>query len=177
MAWLLLVYTLPTEPTRKRAFVWRELKKIGAIYLRDGVCALPEQAETIAGMGAIVAKIEEFGGQAILAAGAQIDERTATALSEQFRTARAVEYAEVTQAAEGLLAHVRRETEHRDFRYAEVEELEADLGKIRRWYGQVQARDYFGSPEATEVENLLTRGEEALAAFLEGASSRAEMKA
>ena len=40
--WLVLIYTLPPEPTRKRAFVWRELKKIGAVYLRDGVCLLPE---------------------------------------------------------------------------------------------------------------------------------------
>jgi hypothetical protein len=174
MTWLLLVYTVPNEPSRKRAFIWRELKKVGAVYLRDGVCALPEQEETVAGMGAIVGKIEEFGGQAVLATGAQIDERTATALNEQFRMARAREYAEVTRAAEGLLAHVRREAEHRDFSYAEVEELEADLGKIRRWFGQVRARDYFGTPEAGQVANLLTRGEEALGAFLEEASGHVE---
>ncbi|MCL4545183.1 MAG: hypothetical protein M1118_11400, partial [Chloroflexi bacterium] len=73
-----------------------------------------------------------------------------------------------------LLAHIRRETEHRDFSYAEVEELEADLAKIRRWFEQVQARDYFGTQEADRVEDLLTRGEEALGAFLEEASSQAE---
>jgi hypothetical protein len=28
--------------------VWREVKKLGALYLRDGVCILPERAETIA---------------------------------------------------------------------------------------------------------------------------------
>jgi len=176
VTWLLLVYTVPNEPTRKRAFIWRELKKFGAVYLRDGICALPERDLTATALRGVVARIEEFGGQATLATGAQIDERTATALSAQFRTARAQEYAEVTQAAEGLLAHVRRETEHRDFSYAEVEELEADLGKIRRWFGQVQARDYFGTPEAGQVADLLTRGEEALGAFLEEASSQAETK-
>jgi hypothetical protein len=174
MAWLFLIYTVPSEPSRKRAFIWRELKKVGAVYLRDGVCALPERDETAIGMRAIVAKIEEFGGQATLAMGAQIDEGATVALRDQFRLARAREYAEVAQAAEGLLAHIRRETDHRDFSYAEVEELEADLGKIRRWFGQVQARDYFGTPETSRVADLLSRGEEALGAFLEEASSQAE---
>ena len=176
MTWLLLVYTLPSEPSRKRAFIWRELKKAGALYLRDGICALPEREDTVATVRAIVAKIEEFGGQATLVTGAHIDDRAATALIEQFRTARVQEYAEVAQAAEGLLAHIQRETEHRDFSYAEVEELEADLGKIRRWFRQVQARDYFAAEEAGRVADVLTRGEEALGAFLEEASSRAETK-
>ena len=171
MAWLLLVYTLPSEPSRKRAFIWREVKKVGAVYLRDGVCALPERDATAAAMRAIVAKIGEFGGQATLVNGGQIDENATTALMEQFRTARAHEYAEVTQAAEGLLAHIQRETEHRAFSYAEVEELEGDLGKIRRWYGQVRARDYFGAEEASRVADTLMRGEAALGAFVEEASS------
>ena len=44
--WLLLIYTVPAEPSRKRAAIWRELKKVGAPYLRDGVCILPERPET-----------------------------------------------------------------------------------------------------------------------------------
>ncbi|MGI8914381.1 MAG: Chromate resistance protein ChrB [Chloroflexota bacterium] len=175
MTWLLVIYTLPAEPSRKRAFVWRELNKAGALYLRDGVCALPEREVTVAALRAIVAKIAEFDGQATLVTGAQIDGRTATALIEQFGTARAREYAEVAQAAEGFLAHIQRETEHRDFSNAEVEELETDLGKIRRWFGQVRARDYFGADEAGRVAALLTRGEEALGVFLEAASNHAEI--
>ena len=45
--WLLLVYTVPAEPSRLRAAVWRDLKKAGAVYLRDGVCVLPERDETL----------------------------------------------------------------------------------------------------------------------------------
>lgn len=175
MTWLLVIYTLPAEPSRKRAFVWRELKKAGALYLRDGVCALPEREETAAAMRAIIAKIDGFGGQATLVTAAQLDAAAETRLFTKFGTARAREYVEVAQAAEGLLAHIQRETEHRDFSYAEVEELETDLGKIRRWFGQVQARDYFGADEAGRMAALLTRGEEALGVFLEVASNHAEI--
>jgi len=32
--WLLLVYRVPSEPTRLRAAVWRRLKSLGAVYLQ-----------------------------------------------------------------------------------------------------------------------------------------------
>jgi len=64
--WLVLIYTVPAEPSRKRAFIWRELKKVGAVYLRDGVCVLPEGEATAAAFRAIAAKIEEFEGEATL---------------------------------------------------------------------------------------------------------------
>ena len=56
--WRLLIYTVPAQPSRKRAFIWRELKKAGAVYLRDGVCALPERPETAAVLSAVAAKVE-----------------------------------------------------------------------------------------------------------------------
>ena len=44
--WLILVYHLPREPSRHRVAVWRKLKALGALYLQDGVAALPEDAVT-----------------------------------------------------------------------------------------------------------------------------------
>jgi len=89
IAWLLLIYTVPAEPSRKRAFIWRELKKIGAPYLRDGVCILPERPETLELAGGIVAKVEEFEGEATLVSGARLTPARSAALVEQFRVARA----------------------------------------------------------------------------------------
>ena len=87
----------------------------------------------------------------------------------QSHTARAAEYGEITGDAEGFLDHVRRETEHRAFTFAELEELENDLHKLKQWSGQVRARDYFGSPEGSAVDAALARCDEALAAFLDEA--------
>ena len=47
--WLVLIYTLPAEPTRKRAFVWRELKKLGAVYLREQAASIGRQALELPG--------------------------------------------------------------------------------------------------------------------------------
>lgn len=172
--WILLIYTVPAAPSRKRAFIWRELKKVGAVYLRDGVCALPLGEGTLARLRAIAAKVEEFDGQATLVEAARLQPRRAAAIVAQARGDRAAEYAEIAGAAEGFLDHIRRETAHRAFILAEVKELGADLAKLRRWTGQVRARDYFGEAEAERVDALLARCDEALGAFLAAAAHRDE---
>jgi hypothetical protein len=172
ITWLLLIYTVPAEPSRKRAFIWRELKKVGAPYLRDGVAILPERPDTHELARAIAAKVEEFGGDATLVSGARLEPSRSVALVEQFRSARAVEYTEIAGEAEHLLEHVARETAHRAFTYAELEELETDLGKLRRWTDQVVARDYFGGAPPQELQEVLERCEQALATFLEAAAAQ-----
>ena len=172
--WLLLIYTVPAQPSRKRATVWREIKKLGAVYLRDGVCALPEQPATMNSLRGLASRIEEMEGQACLVEGARIDGNRVEALKAEFREARGEEYAEINREAEQLLAHIARETEHREFTYAELEELEQDLSKLRRWTDQVRERDYFGESSYATVQTLLEQCERALETFLENASEQAE---
>jgi hypothetical protein len=169
--WLLLIYTVPAEPSRKRAAIWRELKKVGAPYLRDGVCILPERPDTRERFDIITAKVQEFGGDATLVSGARLSETRAVALVEQFQAARDEEYHDIAREADRLLEHVARETEHRQFTYAELEELEADLGKLRRWTDQVVARDYFGEGPPEVLAEALERCERALGTFLETAAA------
>ena len=121
---------------------------------------------------AIAAKIHEFEGQATLVTGASVDPGRAEAVVVQFKSARAAEYTEIAGEAERFLQHVARETEHREFSFAELEELEEDLAKVKRWMGQVQSRDYFPDGSKARVEELLTRCDNALAEFLDAAAER-----
>jgi ChrB-like protein len=174
--WLLLIYTVPAQPSRKRATVWREIKKLGAVYLRDGVCVLPEQPAALINLRALASRIETMDGQATIVEHAQLDSDRAEQLKTQFRKARADEYGEVGREAELLLAHIARESEHRDFTYAELEELEQDFGKLKRWTDQVHERDYFGEASYADVQALLERCELALEVFVERASSSEEVE-
>ncbi len=155
ITWLLLIDMVPSEPSRKRGYIWREIKKVGAVYLRDGVCALPERAETTTALRQIAARVEEFGGEATLGEAAHLDPKREEALTAASRMARAGEYHELAREGEGFLAHVRRETEPREFTFAELEELEEDLAKRTRWTDQVRTRDYFDGAEAEQVAALL----------------------
>ncbi len=172
--WLLLIYTVPAEPSRKRAAVWRELKRAGAVAVRDGVWALPERDDTRDRFQTIAAKVTNLDGQATLVEGALIGaERTADIVAAA-QAGSAREYRELIDEAGHFLAHVQREQEHRNVNFHELEELAADLGKLRHWSEQVIARDYFSATGRTEVEQLFTQCDDILEAFLENAFRDAE---
>jgi hypothetical protein len=168
--WLLLIYTVPPQPSRKRASVWRDVKKAGAEYLRDGVCILPERPDTLEIVRAIAASVEAFGGEAIVVQSTHLAADRSDAIVARFQATRGEEYAEIAREGERLLEHIARETEHRDFTYPELEDLEQDLAKLRRWADQVRARDYFASPQAEAVREILERCDNALGVFLDRAA-------
>jgi hypothetical protein len=171
-----LIYVVPSEPSRLRATVWRELKKAGAVYLRDGVAVLPARPETAATFRAIAARIEEFGGEATLVEDARLAAPRAAAIVASANAQREEEYAEVAREVERFLAHARRERRHRDLTFAELEEIEADLGKLRRWLGQIRDRDHFGAPSAAHAGELVGRCEAEMFELLDQAGARTEGK-
>ncbi len=162
MQWLLLIYTIPPEPTRKRAFVWRDLKKIGAGYLRDGVCILPDRPATRHAIQAIVDRVRMFEGQATLVDAAVIDDLSAQEVVRQSRAARQTEYAALADSSRELLDHVRRELAHRDFSEFETKSLLDDVGKLRHWYDQICARDYFAADGAPSASAAIAECESAI---------------
>ena len=44
--WLLLVHQLPAKPAYARVKIWRRLKGLGAVTVKNSVYALPANAET-----------------------------------------------------------------------------------------------------------------------------------
>jgi hypothetical protein len=137
-SWLLLIYTVPAQPSRKRATVWREVKKAGAIYLRDGVCVLPERPSQLKAFEEIEAKVKELDGQATLVRGARLDGERVERIVKEASAARKAEYDDILGETERFRAHVLREREHREFTFGELQELEADLNKLQRWSAQVK---------------------------------------
>jgi DNA-binding transcriptional regulator PaaX len=43
--WLLLVVSLPTDGATARMRIWRALKSLGCVALRDGAYLMPDSAE------------------------------------------------------------------------------------------------------------------------------------
>jgi hypothetical protein len=170
--WLVLVYTLPPEPTRKRAFVWRELKKIGAVYLRDGVCVLPDRPAIRQAMQSVVDRVRAYEGHATLVDAAVIDDLTAQEVVRQARAARQTEYAALADSSRELLDHVRRELLHRDFSELETRTLLQDVGKLRRWYDQICARDYFAVDGAAKASAAIAECESTIQGMPFGVAAR-----
>ena len=169
MTWLLLIYSVPAQPSRKRATIWREIKRAGAVYLRDGVCALPERERNLALFMQLASQITEFGGKASVARSVEFDEEKSESIIGSARNARAAEYADLKHELLGFQAHLAHELGHRQLTFSDLEELEADLAKLRLWSAQIETRDFTGEPAAIETSALLDKCEQEIAAFLEEA--------
>jgi ChrB-like protein len=175
--WLLLIYTLPSQPSRKRAYVWRELKRFGALYLRDGVALLPRQPELEEHLRDIVVRIEEFEGEADLIVSPGFTAARTETLIERFRDEREAEYREVYHACVRFLRDVLHDVDADDFGFPDVDNLESELGRLRRWYGQVAGRDYFSASGSQKVEEILEKCARAFDHFVSTASERQDRPA
>jgi hypothetical protein len=158
--WLLLVYRVPSEPTRLRAGVWRRLKGLGAIYVQNSAAALPASAAAERALRRLRSEIGGMGGSAFLLASDVIaGEADLTSL---FNAARDDEYEEIVDRCEDFLRQVQKEYDANHFTYAELEENEVDLVKLRNWFAKVRDRDVLGAGGRTATGEVLARCEEVL---------------
>jgi hypothetical protein len=170
--WLLLIYALPSQPSKKRAYVWRELKKRGALYLRDGVAVLPRLPQVEQGLVEMVRRIEEYDGSVELVLSPQFLENRDASLRRRFREDRAPEYRELHHACTRFLRDVLHEVDANDFGFPDVDKLESELGRLHRWQEQIVERDYFGAPEASRVQEILDKCDRAFEHFATRAADR-----
>src|SRR6202167_1862703 len=105
--WLLLVYRVPSEPSRLRATVWRRIKSLGAIYLQSSAAALPASVASERALRKLRSEILDMAGSAVLLscdvlAGEQ-------EIRAAFQAARDDEYEEIVDKCHDFLAGLRKE--------------------------------------------------------------------
>lgn len=61
MGWVVLIYKVPTEPTKYRASVWREIKRLGGVYLQGGVVVFPDIDDVLLNVTSLGDMIRGFG--------------------------------------------------------------------------------------------------------------------
>ncbi|HLO31892.1 MAG TPA: Chromate resistance protein ChrB, partial [Anaerolineales bacterium] len=64
--WLLLHYKIPTEPSASRVYIWRKLKRLGALLIQDAVWVLPDTPRNLEQFQWLSAEIVELAGEATL---------------------------------------------------------------------------------------------------------------
>lgn len=159
--WLVLVYRVPSEPTRLRAAVWRRLKNLGAIYLQNSVAAFPGNARAERALRALRNEIVQN-----MSGSAQLLTSTAVAgeadLVGEFNAARNDEYEEILDKCQDFCTEIENETNRAHFTYGELEENDEDLTKLLRWYEKVKERDVLGASGSQAVADALERCRKAL---------------
>ena len=153
-SWLLLTYRVPPDPPRRRVALWRKLKGMGAVYLQSGVCLLPRTDEHRRALKLIENEIASMEGEAVLLESAPLDKSQNDKVVARFNADRDEEYRELLGRCGDFEAEIAKERADNHFTYAELEENDVDLKKLKNWFDKIRKIDFYG---AVLAEQALTR--------------------
>lgn len=164
MRWIVFIYKVPSKPTKYRAFIWRELKRYGAIYLQDGVSLLPDTDDVHLFIGSLAEKIQEFGGQETTFLSTTFSHEKDLEMKEQFNQARAEEYREIAPAIDRLHGYLEGE-EAWEFDDEQIDRIREEFKKLVRRFQAIEARDYFDAEAGRTVRLQLDQFRKRLQSF------------
>jgi len=154
MKWLFFSYSLPTNPSKARVFVWRQLKKLGAVNYQS-VWVSPYSLERVNEFKKLVEHIEGFKGTGLLIVGKILRKDDEERIGKVFIDSRNEEYKEIIDKCEAYFKEIEYEIQRQNFIFAEVEENEEELEKLKQWLKKVEKRDVMKSPlRKTALEKI-----------------------
>jgi hypothetical protein len=143
--WLFFSYSLPAEPSKARVYVWRQLQKLGAVNFQS-TWVLPYSNERITEIKRLAEEIERYKGESLLLEGKALDTKQEERIYKAFADSRNEEYQEIIEKCEDYFKEIAFEIERKNFIFAEVEENEEELEKLKQWLKKVEKRDLVGAP-------------------------------
>jgi hypothetical protein len=154
--WLILVVRIPAVPSRHRVATWRELRRGGALQIGQGVWAMPDVPAFARGVARVVELAHRGRGEVLTLSAAGRDRPDSARLQDMFTAERAVEWSEFLAGCTEFDAEIDDLTAG-ELTIASLDEHEARLERLRRWYREIRARDVFGAPAAAEAHQRLIR--------------------
>lgn len=164
-AWLLVAVSTAGAADSLRVHVWRKLRGLGAVYVQQSVCLLPDRPPVAGAVRKLVDKIRAEGGTVRLLHLTLADPVERGELIGEFRASVTAEYGEVLERLPAFFAEIETESAKGRTTFAGVEESEADLARFEAWVAKIAARDYFAAPIGAEVRAELERARVVLKAF------------
>jgi hypothetical protein len=145
-AWLVLIVSLPREPSSLRVRAWRRLKTLGAVALKRGVWVLPASAETVEQFQWLTQEVERDRGDATLLRVDRIENLSSEELVRRFHDARNADYRGLAERYRRLLR-----TLDRARGVPQGARVHDEATRLGRELTRLREIDYFGAPEAAEV--------------------------
>jgi hypothetical protein len=158
----MLIYRVPSESSKARVAVWRDLKRLGGLYVQQAVCVLPDREELRASLERVRERIDELGGSSIFLTLRDVESDAGQQFVDGFRTQSAKEYAEIVEECDTkFVKEIEFERFRENYTFEEAEEIRQDLEKLRRWLDKVEGRDWMGA-EGKQLARDKVAGCEAL---------------
>lgn len=160
----LLTYRVPKDPSTARVTIWRRTKQIGGLLLQQSVCFLPDREGNFTALSAVAEEVRGFGGEAHLLfveAKGEEGERLLGRLREE----RDAEYAEFFEQMDLLRSELTKEIAVGKFTFAELEDMESALERLRTWLARIEARDVQSSTSYRNAASALGKLTDEVGAF------------
>ncbi|MBI2115517.1 MAG: hypothetical protein HYT85_10595 [candidate division NC10 bacterium] len=148
--WVLLVYKIPSHPTRLRAQVWRRLQRCGAIYLQNSVSIVPATNELAENMQWIADEIREVGGEAYVFRATATSPEQERQIERLFGAASRAQAQKLLDALPALERRMGRTAGPQD-----LEEAEDEVRRIRQAALKLRLRSHFPVPEEEALHKRL----------------------
>jgi hypothetical protein len=125
-------------------YVWRRLKRIGAIYLQDGTCVLPMNDRTREQFQWLAAEIVEMAGEAYVCSAEFLAGDQEAHVVEQFREQARAAYQQVLERLERVAV-------------GESDGAVTEIAMKEAWtaFGAARQVDFFTVPEGDETLRAL----------------------
>jgi hypothetical protein len=148
--WIILIYKVPSQPTRLRAQVWRHLQRIGALYLQDSVSIVPAISELAENMQWIADEIQELGGDAYLFRATTTTPPHEQQVLRRFAEASRTEAMRIQEALEAVERRIRSVTSPDDLAACDDE-----LRRVRQAALKLRRRTHVGVREEEVLQRRL----------------------
>ena len=145
---LLLIVSLPPNPSSLRVRVWRRLRAVGAVALKRTVYLLPDTPDHYEHFQWLTQEIQREGGEATLLRVEQIENMSPQDVIRIFHEAREPEFRRLAGRYRKLLQNLDRKSA------AASQRVQADLAQLNREYEKLRELDFFDAPAGAEVERL-----------------------
>src|SRR6478672_7872025 len=106
MGWIVLIYRLPTDDSRARVAVWRELRRSGALHLQQSVVAVPDAdafADVVEQLRSVILGV---GGEVTAIRAAPLADGDERRILEAWNAAREDEYRELVGQCAKLVEEI-----------------------------------------------------------------------
>jgi hypothetical protein len=147
--WLLLIHQIPPQPAYFRAKVGRRLQRLGAVAIKNSVYVAPLSEATQEDFQWLAREIVSEGGEATLCRAEFVEGLRDDQIEALFHAARDADFSQVADEARELLSGLPPRLARSDERRSD---LEAQLGRLQKRIGEVNAIDFFGAPGRVAAE-------------------------
>lgn len=158
--WLLIFYSVPSQPVSSRVKIWRKLAKAGAVQLKGAVYILPAAEEHEEFLQWLIGEVKSMGGDGAFVRTAEIRTMTDAAIRRLFTTQADQEYHRLEKALDVLerkIQSIRKGTKSEDGKH-----LADQVAKYTKEFEGVAKRDFFGSSTGQAMKKRLQAVEVAL---------------